>query len=266
MLDSAAIALLTSKFIIGGLIFIRITGMMVSAPIFRNVGIPTQVKIMLAVLLAIVITTSFWKEQPAIEFHLWNMTFLVLKEFMVGMIVGFAANTVFYAARLAGGLIDTEMGYQTSALFDPENANPTLLGEVKELIVVVIFLIINGHHYLIEAMFASFRAVPIQSFGITETTIHYFVKMATSMLMIGIKLSSPILLAMFITNLSLALLARVAPQTNIFALSFQFKVSIGLVMLFISIPIFVMVAKFSLSGVQTEIMEILLSLNPARVY
>lgn len=265
MLDNQTLALLSGKFIIGILIFVRIAGIIGSSPFFKYDGIPMQVKIMLSVILAISVTSTFWKEQPTIDFHLWNMVFLVMKELLMGLIIGFSANTVFFAANFAGGLVDNEMGFQTGALFNPENTNPTILGEFKEIIVIIVFLLINGHHYIIEAIYLSVRAVPVTTFAISETTVHYLVVMATSILMIGIKLSSPMLLAMFVTNLSLALLSRVAPQTNIFALSFQFKIAVGLIVLFISIPLFVMVAKFSLSSVQTEMLNVIMSLNPKRV-
>jgi flagellar biosynthetic protein FliR len=250
---------------IGTLILIRVTGMMASAPFFRNSAIPTSVKILLSILLSLVITTAYWKDQPTFSLHLWNITYLVFKEFMVGLIIGFSANTVFYAARFAGGLIDSEMGYQTGALFDPESANPSLMGEFKELMTLMVFLFINGHHYIIESMFISIKAVPLTTFEISQTTVLLLTKMATTVLMLGIKLASPLLVAMFLTNLALALLARIAPQTNIFSLSFQFKVAIGLVVLFLSVPLAVLVAKYSLQGMQTEVLQVILSLLPSRV-
>ncbi len=250
---------------IGTLILIRVTGMMASAPFFRNVAIPVSVKIILSILLSLVITGAYWEEQPTFSLNLWNMAFLVIKEFMVGLLIGFAANTVFLASQFAGGLIDSEMGYQTGALFDPENANPSLMGEFKELMTLMIFLFINGHHYIIEAMFISIKAVPLTTFEISQTTVLLLTKMATAVLMLGIKLSAPLLVSMFLTNLSLALLARIAPQTNIFSLSFQFKVAIGLVVLFLSVPLFVYVAKYSLQSLQSEILQVTLSLLPSRV-
>ncbi len=265
MIDQATIWLYSGKLIIGTLLFIRITGMIIGAPLFRSNAIPIQLKILLSVILAFSLTSAFWKEQIVIEFHLWNVVLLVFKEFMVGLALGFAANTVFWAARFAGGLIDFDMGYQTSLLFNMEETSPTIVGELKFMAVLVIFLYINGHHYLLEGLWASVRAVPIGTFEVTETTVRLLIRIAVSVFVIALKISAPVLIALFLTNLALALLARVAPQTNIFILSFQMKIVVGLLMLFASIPIIIMVSKFALQGMESELLRFLMSLNPARV-
>jgi flagellar biosynthetic protein FliR len=136
------------KFLVGLLIFIRITGIMTTAPLFRSSAIIPHVKIMISLILATIVTSALWKEHPTIEFHLWNLILIVFKEFFIGLMIGFFANSVFWAARMAGGLIDMDMGYQTATLFDRDNSTPSLVGEMKELMVLMIFLFINGHHYL----------------------------------------------------------------------------------------------------------------------
>lgn len=238
---------------------------MVSAPFFKHSSIPVQVKVFFAVILAVMVNSVYWHEQPELDLSLLNMVLIVFKEFLVGTIIGLAGNLVFYAARFAGGVIDIEMGYQTAVLFDREQTTPTLIGNVKELAVLMIFLFLNGHHQLIEAFYASLRVVPLMSFEMTGSTVTLLIKFATSVLIVGVKMSAPILVALFLTNLALALLARVAPQTNIFILSFQLKVFVGLIILFLSVPLFIYLSKFALENMQRETMEMVLSLNPARV-
>lgn len=265
MLYDNDLYLLTGKFIIGILIFVRVLAFAVAAPFFKNAAIPSQVKVFLSLLIAVSITNEFWMEQPVIEFHLWYLALLVLKEFMVGIVIGFAANLVFYAATFAGGIVDIDMGYQASLLFDINSNTPTLVGTLKEMMVLMIFLYINGHHQIIEAVYASLRIVPITTFAITESTVALLVKFSTNVLIIGIKLAAPVIVALFCTNLALALLARVAPQTNIFILSFQLKVAVGLIMLAISIPLIVYVSKWALGSMQETTFELLMSINPGRV-
>ncbi len=263
--DSGIISIFLDKFLIGILIFVRVSGMIASAPFFRSQTIIPHVKIILAFLLTAWIATAFSAEQPAIDFHPWSLLFIVLKEFFVGLAIGFVANTVFFAARFAGGLIDFDMGYQTATLFTQDSTTPTLIGELKEMVAIMLFLIIGGHHYLIESMFASLQAIPITIFAVTDSTIELLIKMASAVMILGIKISSPILVALFLTNLALALLARVAPQTNIFILSFQLKVFVGLIVLVGSVPLFVYVTKGALGTFQEELYRMLLTLNPSRV-
>jgi len=261
MIDDITLFFYEGKFIIGLLIFIRVGAMMVSAPLFRNSAIQPALKVVLGIIVASIITTAYYDEQPQIDFHPWLVVYLVLKEVMAGLLFGFAANTVFFAARMAGGLMDTDMGFQTSLLFNLDSGTPTLLGELKELVALIIFLLINGHHYLIEGIFLSFKVVPLTTFVITESSIVLLLKMATSVLAIALKIASPVLLSLFVTNLALALLGRVAPQTNIFILSFQAKVAVGLLVLLTSAPLFVYVIKEMLGGVQESIYQLLLTLN-----
>lgn len=260
-MDSAALELLTSKFLIGGLIFIRILGLFAAAPVFKSTVINAKVKVMLALILAMLMTNVFAEKQPVIEFHIFSITAYALKEFFFGVLIGFSANMVFFAARFAGGLIDMEMGYNTAVLFDPSSLTPTLIGEVKDLIALMLFFFINGHHHLIEALYISFEIVPITKFVMTSVTIQLLVKMVVTVFILAIKFASPVLVALFCTNFTLALLARVAPQTNIFVLSFQAKIVVGLGMLLVSVPMFVYIIKWALKEFQSQTMNIIHSLN-----
>lgn len=265
MPDISSLYLLTAKFLTGMLLFIRLGGMMISGPFFRSEAIPAQVKIFLSVVIAASLAGSFLESQPAIDFHLWNIVFLVFKEFLVGAAIGFSADMVFQAARFAGGIVDFNMSYNTSALFAQEETTPTLIGELYDFTAVIIFLIINGHHYLIESVYASVRAVPITTFEITGSTIDILMRLIVTVFIIAIKISAPIMVAIFLTNLALALLSRIAPQTNIFILSFQLKIAVGLIILLLSVPLLVMVLKSGLESMESETMKIILSLNPGRV-
>jgi flagellar biosynthetic protein FliR len=265
MINSGEITFLTGKLVVGTLIFFRILGMMSSAPFFRGEAINMQVRVLLALMMAFGLTETCWKEQPQIDLHLWNMVILVLKEFMVGLAIGFGSGIVFWAARMAGGLIDFDMGYNTSALFSSEELSPTLIGELKYMVVLMVFLLLNGHHYLIEAVYASVRVVPLTTFAMSESTIQVLIRMSTMVFIIAIKMAAPVLMALFLTNLALSLLARAAPQTNIFVLSFQVKVILGLLVMIASAPLVVMVAKASLHAMESESMKLILTLNPARV-
>ncbi len=265
MLDAYSLEFFTGKLIIGALLFIRVLGLLVAAPAFKSSAIPMQMKTALSVIVALALTSAFGEEQPPIDFHLWNAVLLALKEFMVGVSIGFAANAVFWGARMAGGLIDFDMGYQTSMIFNVEEHSPTMVGELKYMATLMIFFIINGHHYIFESLWASVRAVPITTFEVTESTYELLIRFATTVFIIAIKMSAPVLIALFLTNLALALLARVAPQTNIFILSFQMKIIVGILTLLAASPLVILVAKHFLLNMETELMRFILTLNPARV-
>lgn len=265
MINSGDIYLLSGKFIIALLIFVRVSGMMAAAPFFSNSGIPMQIRLLLSLILAIIITSTFWKNQPVIDFDIWNLLLLVLKEFLVGLAIGFSANLVFWGASFAGGLIDFDMGFQAATLFNAEDTAPSLTGEFFGLAALMLFFIINGHHYLIQSIYASIKAVPLTKMQFTDSTLKEFARIATSVMIVGIKISSPVIIALFLTNLALTLLARIAPQTNIFALSFQVKVVVGMLTLVASTPLMIWIIKFFLDSMESELMRMIMTLNPGRV-
>lgn len=257
MIDSLSLYYLEGKFIIGVLILVRISGLITAGPFFKSSAIIPQVKIFLTILLGVIVTSAFWQDQPEIDLHLWNVVFLVIKEFLVGLMLGFAANMLFNAARFAGGIIDMEMGFHTAALFDRDSTTPTLVGEFKEIFVLMLFLVLNGHHYLIEGIYLSMKALPLNTFVMTSASVDMLIELALTIFILGVQMASPILVALFLTNLGLALLARVAPQTNVFILSFQLKVFVGILMLIVTVPSFILISKGALSSVQTEFFEML---------
>lgn len=265
MINSNDIYLLTGKFIIGLLIFVRITGLFLSAPFFKSMAINIQLKIIISFILAFTLTATHWESQAQIDFHLWNVVFLVMKEMFIGFIIGYTANLVFWGTKLAGGIIDFDMGYHAATMFNMGDDSPTLVGNMFEMATLVLFLILNGHHYLIESLNASLDIIPLTTLQFTDSAKNLMINIATSVLIIGVKISAPILVALFITNLVLALLARIAPQTNIFVMSFQLKIAVGLLVLLITTPILIMVAKNSLELFQDETMKIIMSLGSGKI-
>lgn len=260
--DALTLEFLQEKFIIGILFFARVTALLVSAPFFNNTAIPPVVKALLAIFLSMLMTTAFTDAQPPVDLELFNMVVLIFKEALVGLMIGFSSNLVFQAVRLAGGIIDFDMGYQTSLIFNLGVDAPTLVGELKSVVTLMLFLILNGHHFLLESIYASVGIVPLTAFSMSDSTADMMVRLITSMFIVGVKIAAPILVALFVTNLALALLSRVAPQVNIFVLSFQFKILVGLLILFISVPLLVIIIKNALTMFERDIMDLILTLQP----
>lgn len=263
-IEDLTIELFQQRFVIGLLFFVRVTALLATGPFFNNTAIPSRIKVALAGVIALLLTTAFGGQQPPITLEAFAVVPLVFKEAFIGVLLGFSSNMLFYAVRLAGGLADFDMGFQTSLLFNVDAGAPTLVGELQSLATMMIFLILNGHHFLLEALVASVKAVPLTTFVLSQVTINALVELVTVMFVLGVKIAAPVLVSLFIANLSLALLARAAPQINIFVLSFQVKIIVGLLVLFLSVPLFVIVVKGALGVVETQLMEIIQGIQGAR--
>jgi flagellar biosynthetic protein FliR len=260
MFDAVSLVALQERFVVGGLFFVRITAMLTTAPFFDNAAVKVQTRIGLGVLLAMMMTTSFGNQQPPIQFDLIAISVIVLKEIAVGTIIGFVMNLMMMSARFAGSLADVELGFQTGAAFNLNIESSAILGELFALMSLMIFVLLNGHHALIETLFVSAKLIPLTQFHLPSDAMQSIVRAITIMLILGAKMGAPLLIALFITNLALALMSRVAPQINIFQLSYNVKTIVGLVLLMLTVPLIGALARHSLEVFQQETMRVLMSI------
>jgi flagellar biosynthetic protein FliR len=249
---------------VGILFFVRVTSMMVSGPFFSNTAIQLQSKLALSASVAILMTVAFAADQPPITVDAWALVPVVFKEVFIGVALGWSAGLLFQAVRMAGGLVDMDMGFQTALLFNPQADVPTLVGEVKSLALLMVYIALDGHLALLEATYASVEVVPLGMASFGKASLDAVTGMVVAMFIIGLKIAAPLLIALFITNLALALLSKVAPQINVFTLSFQFKIAVGLLVLFASVPLFVFVSKNAISTFQRDTLVVLKSLAPTQ--
>jgi len=261
MFDSGSIAAFQTYFVVGILIFVRVISLFSTAPFFSHPGIPTQAKIFTSVVIAIAMTMTFGEQQPTVTFELFTLVGLVFKEFFVGALLGFASFLPFFAVRVAGGILDLDIGFQTALMFDASADVPSLLGEINFLVALMVFLGINGHHFMLETMYASLKAIPLTSFALTENAITTLVRVSTSVFILGFKLASPVIVALMLTNLGLALLGRVSPQMNIFALSYSLKILVGLLVLIATFALFVQMVSIMLKSFQDDLWKVIMSLQ-----
>lgn len=260
--DSSVLAALMAKFLIGTLLFIRVMALMYSGPVFSSMGIDGMVRVVLSAIVALSMTMVYSGNQPPLTIDAGMLAVTALKEVMVGSLLGYTANLMMQAARFAGGLVDTEVGFQTALMFDPNAGVPTLVGEIYALVMTMLLFAVNGHHFILEAVFASARIVPVDGFLMGSSAVDTLIRLTSSTLIIGLKIASPVIVAIFLTNVSLALLSRVAPQMNIFTLSMHLKIIVGILALFVTIPLIAYFMKLSMGMFQSDLMKILMAMAP----
>lgn len=247
------------KLILTLFIFIRITGIFVIAPLFRSQVVRPAPKIFLGILVAFLLSSAL-PMTATIDFHPLTLAFVVLKELLVGFLIGFSLNLVFWGANFAGGLIDFEVGFYAARLLSFSESTPSVFGEILELMTLMIFLAINGHFYIFEALYVSLQKIPIGMAVLKFPTFVELGRFLAIMTIIALKLAAPIFVATFLINISLAMLARMAPQANIFVVSFQIKIIVALIGFFVSVPLFGYACKYFLQEFQRATLNLLVSI------
>ena len=226
------------------LILTRVTAFFVTLPLFSYRAIPATQRIIFGAILAWMMVYSI--EIPALSIDS-AFILLVLKEAMVGLFIGVIAYIVMAAIQIAGGFIDFQMGFAIANIIDPQTgAQSPLLGQFFNSLALLLLLALNGHHLLLDGIFYSYQAVPIDqtwpAFG-SELLVEYVITTFAQSFAIAFQMSVPIVATLFLVDLALGITARTVPQLNIFVVGFPIKISVSFIVLFIMMGVMIAVMQ-----------------------
>ena len=246
------------QFVLFLMIFLRVSAFIIVAPIFGHQAVPVQVKVSIALFVSYVMMPLFSSQAIQFDLHYLALIIMPLKEVVVGLLLGFMLNLVFIGFQYAGELMAYTIGLSMAQMYDPENSQQTpVLSQILYLFSLLLFLTINGHHYIFESLTLLFKNLPIGEFVITESLVQKMVELTGLLFVVAVKIAAPILIAGFLTYFGLAVLARVMPQANILIVGFPITISVGMLILVSTVPLFAVVFKKLLLVFETRITEII---------
>lgn len=217
----------------------RILALVATAPLLGNPSVPVRVKLGLAVMITVLVMPLVEKSLPQIDPASGVGFAILLQQILIGIAMGLVMRIVFVAVEMAGELIGLQMGLGFAVFFDPQNSGQIdIVGRFLGVIASLAFLAINGHLIMIALISQSFSTLPIGLEGMTNATFTTLANWGSEIFKSGLQLSLPVLTALLITNLALGVLTRVAPQLNIFAVGFPLTLSIGLLVMALSMPFY----------------------------
>ena len=218
--------------------FTRILALIASSPVLGNKQIPARVKIGLALVLTIIIAPTL-DPQPHIEAASALGFFILLQQILAGVAIGFTIRLIFNAVEMCGELVGMQMGLGFASFYDPLNASFTpVVAQFLGIIATLAFLGMDGHLYMIGSLADSFQTFPISGSVPDATALHTLVAWGGSVFAYALQLSMPVIGALLITNLALAILTRSAPQLNIFQIGFPITLAVGFAALLLTVPYF----------------------------
>lgn len=221
------------------LIFCRITAFFVVVPVFSSQSVPTTFKIGLSFFVSMVIFSSGGMNVTVPQDL--NLILLIVRETLIGLLLGFIAYLMFMTIQTAGSFIDIQIGFGIANVIDPmTGASAPIIGNFKYMIALLLFLSMNGHHYLLDAIVYSYKWVPINNDlfikMIDGSLSDFLVRTFAQSFMLAFQMSAPLVTALFLTDVGLAFLARTAPQYNVFVIGVPLKIIVGLSLLLILMP------------------------------
>ena len=205
----------------------RILGFLGAAPVFGNNAVPRRIKLMvgLAVTLGLMPVVP---SVPQAALDSWSGLLLIVQQTLIGIAMGLVLRVVFAALDLMGEIISLQMGLSFATFFDPIAGGQTaVVGEFLTLLATLVFLSLNGHLLMIDALARSFEWLPV-----TATLPHkggwmVLVRFGASIFASGLLMALPVVTALLITNIALGVLTRAAPQLNLFAIGFPITLTVG---------------------------------------
>lgn len=226
------------------LVLTRVTAFFVAAPLFSYRAIPSTHRILFGALLAWMMTYTI--NAPELAFD-GNYILLVMKEAVVGLAIGIIAFIIMSAIQIAGGFIDFQMGFAIANVIDPQTgAQSPLLGQFFNSIAILLLLVLNGHHMILDGLFYSYQFLPISelwpAFG-QVNTLDFIVRTFVMTFAIAFQMSIPVVATLFLVDLALGITARTVPQLNIFVVGFPIKIGVSFLVLFIMMGVMIEVMK-----------------------
>lgn len=215
------------------IIMVRVTSVLMTAPFLSSRQFPVRIKLFFAFSVTILLYPVIPLQGAIIPVDAKNLevVILVIREMLIGIGMGLAGQIVFGGIQFGGQFISIQTGLGFANIIDPnsQTQNP-IFSQIMLLLSLIVFLSIGGDAVYLRALKKSFEIIPLGTADFSNTG-PIFIKMATQLFVIGIQLSAPFIVVLFLLDLSFAIFARIMPQANIFFVSLPLKVLGGIYML-----------------------------------
>lgn len=227
------------------LILVRVGAFLVVMPLFSYRTIPMPFKAGFSFFMALVMFNALSADMGQIDFG-GMYIFLLLKEIVVGLLIGLIAYIILSAVQIAGGFIDFQMGFAIANVIDPQTgAQSPLIGQYFYIIALLFLLSVDGHHLLIDGIYYSYQYIPVDAFvpfnngSMSEFIIDTF----NNMFLIAFQIAIPIVGCLFLVDVALGIIARAVPQLNVFVVGLPIKILVSFIVLTIFLALYMTLAK-----------------------
>ncbi len=243
-------------------ILLRVGGIMTVAPLFGHKNIPKTVKIGFISIISLILVPIVPAPEIGLSAGLGEIFIIAVKEVSMGLLLGFVSKILFMGVQMAGHLMGFQMGFMIAQVIDPSSGQQvSIIGQFKFILAILIFLAIDGHHILINAVVGSFNVVAIGKMVFTEASANLLIRSCVDIFLIAVKLGSPVIVTLFLTDVALGIIARTVPQMNIFIVGFPIKISAGFLILAVSFPFISYLLIRLMNHMDTDLTKLMIALS-----
>jgi flagellar biosynthetic protein FliR len=216
--------------------FCRIGAVLAAVPVIGARSVPVRIRLLFALSLTLVIAPVI-PSVPTVDPLSPNGVLVTMQQVLIGGAMGFSLHLIFSAFVHAGQLVAMQMGLGFASLVDPQNGvQVPVLSQFYVVVASLMFLALDGHLVVIEVLVESFRTMPVSATGLAAAGIWDLVSAASRMFAGAVQIALPAVTALLLANIAFGVMARAAPQLNIFSIGFPLTLILGFVALLLTIP------------------------------
>lgn len=229
-----------SEIIFFALVLVRMTGFVVTWPVFGTENVPQQLKILFCLIFAIVIFPTLHETAAQMEAAKSNLILLVIREAFIGVAMGYLSRCFFFTFRVAGEMMSQAMGLGSASLYNPLfGGQSTSLEQFYVGLASLFYLALNGHYLLISGLVSSFHFLPVAQLSLNTSQFSGLGQMVQEVFELGLKFSAPVVIAILCVNLILGVVGKTVPQLNVLVTSFPINIFIGFLLMFLTLPLLI---------------------------
>jgi flagellar biosynthesis protein FliR len=222
------------------LVLVRISAFVIAWPVFSVYSVPGIAKVLFALVLATLLFPVINKTGLDAKTITDNLYVLLIRETLIGLILGFVTRMFFYAIAIGGNLVGTSMGLASAQMFNPtmESQSPTV-EQFYVVIATLFFLAVNGHYVFLTGLSRSFEVIPLGLAGPNPAGLYKAsLPVMQEVMLSGLQVSAPVLISVFVVNLAMGIIGRAVPQINVLVTSLPINVMVGLTISILVLPMF----------------------------
>jgi flagellar biosynthetic protein FliR len=241
------------------LMFVRVGAILILFPGFGSVSFPRIAKVFIIFAISMVVVMQHKAMiVPAFNDNIIYSVFII-KEAFIGFFIGFFAQLPFLAVKAAGDIISFNTMFSFATVLDPmQNQSVTLWGEFYDLFAILIFFVINGHLLIVKAINYSFDKISVlQSLVFHDAVLTRSTEVLSTILFAGMAIAAPIVLVLFVSNISMGIISRTMPQFNVLMVGMPLQIMLAFIIIIFTLPMDAGIIKNIFSKMYADIHYIL---------
>ncbi|MGM0452559.1 MAG: flagellar biosynthetic protein FliR [Thermodesulfobacteriota bacterium] len=229
-----------------------------SLPIFTSSQGAMRLRLAIAVMISLAIFPSLELTLTAAQTTAAGLGLLLLRETVLGLLMGFVTQLIFFAVQFGGTIVGYQMGFSAANILDPQHQQQIpLLSQFQNVFAILLFLAFDVHHIIIRVLVRSFEILPPGGMDFSGGAIPYVMEMTGEMFVLGLQLVAPVMIVLMLSMFILGIMSRVFSQLQVFLLSFPINISLALILIGLSMEMVVLLLEQEFAGLQERLLRIL---------